>query len=66
MIKNQPNQPKIAKLLVQPRFARKYLLNALDSGSEQVFLEALHHIIDAIVDELEIDLIEDCPSTNLD
>ncbi len=66
MIKHQREQPKIANLLVKPRFAQKYLLNALDSGSEQIFLDALHNIIDAIADDLEIDLIEDCPVTPLD
>lgn len=56
MLENQREQPKIAKLLAQPKFAKKYLLNALDSGGEKVFLNALHEIIDAIADELEIDL----------
>ena len=59
MIENQRETPKITKLLDRPQFARVYLLNALESGSEKVFLDALHHIMDAIVDELEVDLIED-------
>ncbi len=59
MIENQWESSKIAKLLARPQFARAYLLNALESGSEKVFLDALHNIIDAIIDELEIDLIED-------
>ena len=59
MIKNQRESTKIAKLLDRPQFARVYLLNALKSGSEKVFLDALHNVIDAIIDELEIDLIED-------
>jgi hypothetical protein len=66
MIENGCKPPKIAILLAQPKFARAYLLNALDSGSERVFLDALHNVIDAIAEELEIDLIEDCPSTHLD
>ncbi len=59
MIENQRESSKIAKLLTRPQFARVYLLNALESGSEKVFLDALHNIIDAIADELKIDLIED-------
>lgn len=66
MIENQREQPKIAKLLSRTKFARVYLLNALDTGSEKVFLDGLHNIMDAIIEELEVDLIEDYTLTLLD
>lgn len=46
------NKNHVAQFLCQPRGGRVYLLNALDSKSEQTFLEALHHIIDSMNQEL--------------
>ena len=66
MVNNQINSAKVVQLLARPQFGRVYLTKALDTGSEQVFLEALHDIMDAIADELEMDLIEDCPLTLID
>lgn len=39
--------------LNNPQHGRKYLSIALSSNNEQIFLQALHNIIDAIVWELE-------------
>ena len=49
-IKNNKNQ--VAHFLCQPQGGRVYLLNALNSKSEQTFLTALHHIIDSMNQEL--------------
>ena len=43
---------QVAQFLCQPRGGRVYLLNALNSQSEQIFMEALHNIIDAINQDL--------------
>jgi hypothetical protein len=56
MINNQDNKSNIYRLLAKPSFGRLYLLNALDSSSETIFIEALHQIIEAIADEREITL----------
>ena len=42
------NKNQVAQFLCQPKGGRAYLLNALNSKSEQIFIEALHNIIDAI------------------
>ncbi len=47
-MKAQSNKNQVAQFLCQPQGGRNYLLNALNSKSEQVFIEALHNIIDAI------------------
>lgn len=49
-IRNNENQ--VAQFLCQPKGGRAYLLNALNSQSEEIFMEALHNIIDAINQEL--------------
>ncbi|MDJ0571484.1 MAG: hypothetical protein QNJ53_20890 [Pleurocapsa sp. MO_192.B19] len=48
--KNSENQ--VVRFLCQPQVGRNYLLNALNSKSEQVFMEALHNIIDAMNQEM--------------
>lgn len=42
------NQNQVVQFLCQPKGGKAYLLNALNSKSEQAFIEALHNIIDAI------------------
>ena len=49
-IRSSENQ--VAQFLCQPKGGKAYLLNALDSQSEQIFMEALHNIIDAINQDL--------------
>ena len=51
-MKNQNKQDRVAQFLCQPQGGRNYLLNALNSKSEQAFLEALHNIIDAMNQDL--------------
>jgi hypothetical protein len=53
MIDNQASQQKVYSLLTLPQFGRNYLLNALESSSEVVFLEALHAVIDAMSKEID-------------
>lgn len=48
----QDNQNQVVQFLCQPQVGRNYLLTALNSQSEQVFIKALHEIIDAINKEL--------------
>lgn len=48
----QNNQGQVIQFLCQPQGGRVYLLNALNSKSEQTFLTALHHIIDSMNQEL--------------
>lgn len=48
----QDNENQVVRFLCQPQIGRNYLLNALESQSEQVFMKALHEIIDAINQEL--------------
>lgn len=43
---------KVIRLLTIPQIGKTYLLNALDSGSEQVFIKALHQIIDDILSDM--------------
>ena len=47
-MKNQSNKNRVVQFLCQPQGGKNYLLNALNSKSEQVFIEALHNIIDAM------------------
>ena len=51
-MKTQSNKNQVAQFLCQPQGGRKYLLNALNSKSEQTFIEALHNIIDAMNQDL--------------
>ena len=46
------SEHQVAQFLCQPKAGRAYLLNALNSQSEQTFMEALHNIIDAINQDL--------------
>ena len=46
------NSNQVAQFLCQPQVGRVYLLNALESKSEQTFMDALHHIIDSMNQEL--------------
>jgi hypothetical protein len=51
--KNQNQvQNQVVQFLCQPQGGKAYLLNALNSNSEQVFIEALHNIIDAMNQDL--------------
>ena len=43
---------QVVQFLCQPKGGKNYLLNALNSRSEQIFIEALHNIIDAMNKEL--------------
>jgi hypothetical protein len=47
---------QVVQFLCRPQGGKAYLLNALDSKSEQVFIEALHNIIDAIDQDLSSSL----------
>jgi hypothetical protein len=67
MIDNQYSKPKIYRLLSDPRIGRTYLLNSLASGSEKIFLDALHEIVEAISQSLgeaeaanDIDISSSC------
>ena len=51
-MKNQSEKNQVVQFLCQPQGGRNYLHNALNSKSEQVFIEALHNIIDAMSKEL--------------
>ncbi len=46
------NKNQVVQFLCQPKGGKAYLLNALNSKSEQEFIEALHNIIDAINQDL--------------
>ncbi|AFZ37206.1 hypothetical protein Sta7437_3710 [Stanieria cyanosphaera PCC 7437] len=50
------NYPRksLYEVLMNPEQGRKYLKTALEHGNEQLFFFALHHLIDAIVYDLEI------------
>jgi predicted ATPase len=48
----QSNKNQVIQFLCQPQGGKTYLLNALNSNSEQLFIEALHNIIDAMNQEL--------------
>jgi hypothetical protein len=50
------NKNQVVRFLCQPQGGKAYLLNALNSNSEQVFMEALHNIIDAIDQDLSSSL----------
>ncbi|HEY9769878.1 MAG TPA: hypothetical protein V6C71_15520 [Coleofasciculaceae cyanobacterium] len=43
---------QVIQFLCQPQGGKAYLHNALNSKSERVFIEALHHIIDAMNQDL--------------
>jgi hypothetical protein len=47
---------QVVQFLCQPQGGKAYLLNALNSNSEQVFMEALHNIIDAMNQDLSSSL----------
>ena len=49
---NQRNQHRVINFLCHPRGGQAYLVNALNSTSERIFMEALHNVIDAISQEL--------------
>ena len=49
---NQRNDRQVVQFLCQPKGGKNYLLNALNSQSEQTFIEALHDIIDAMNKEM--------------
>lgn len=51
-MKTRNNKNQVAQFLCQPQGGRNYLLNALNSQSEQAFIEALHNIIDAMNQDL--------------
>jgi len=53
-MKTQSNKNQVAQFLCQPQGGRNYLRNALNSKSEQTFIEALHNIIDAMNQDLEV------------
>ncbi|MEL6441100.1 MAG: hypothetical protein AAFQ80_17825 [Cyanobacteria bacterium J06621_8] len=46
------NKNQVVQFLGQPKGGKAYLLNALNSQSEQKFIEALHNIIDAITQDI--------------
>jgi hypothetical protein len=46
------NKTQVVQFLCQPQGGKTYLLNALNSNSEQEFIEALHNIIDAMNQDL--------------
>jgi hypothetical protein len=50
------NNTQVVQFLCQPQGGKTYLLNALDSHSEQEFIEALHNIIDAMNQDLAASL----------
>lgn len=49
---SQTSKHQVAQFLCQPQGGRNYLLNALNSKSEQTFMKALHQIIDAMNQDL--------------
>ena len=51
-MKNQSNNNRVVQFLCQPQGGRNYLLNALNSKSERVFIEALHNVMDAMSKDL--------------
>jgi hypothetical protein len=51
-MKTQSNKNQVVQFLCQPQGGKNYLHNALNSKSEQVFLDALHQIIDAMNQDL--------------
>ena len=55
---NQRNDNRqVVQFLCQPKGGKNYLLNALNSQSEQIFIEALHNIIDAMNKEMNSNCI---------
>jgi len=50
------SKDRVVRLLCRPQGGRAYLLNALNSNSEQVFIEALHDVIDAMNQDLAVSL----------
>lgn len=51
-VNKQNNKDQVVQFLCKPQGGRVYLLNALNSKSEQTFIEALHNIIDAMDQEI--------------
>lgn len=51
---NKRSNNQVVQFLCQPQGGKTYLLNALNSKSEQTFIEALHHIIDAMNQDLSL------------
>ncbi|MEL6928950.1 MAG: hypothetical protein AAFO95_09965 [Cyanobacteria bacterium J06600_6] len=50
------NKNQVVRLLCRPEGGKAYLLNALNSNSEQVFIDALHNVIDALDRDLTASL----------
>lgn len=50
------NKDRVVRFLCRPEGGKAYLLNALNSNSEQVFIEALHDVIDAMNQDLAASL----------
>ncbi|MGF1591538.1 MAG: hypothetical protein ACFCU7_20305 [Pleurocapsa sp.] len=51
-MKTKSNKNQVVHFLCKPQGGKAYLHNALNSQSERVFIEALHHIIDAMNQDL--------------
>ncbi len=51
-MKSQSNKNQVIQFLCQPQGGRNYLRKALNSKSEQVFIEALHNVIDAMTKDM--------------
>lgn len=49
----------ISSAFATPELGKKHLLTALDSGDRQIFISALHDVIDAIVEEIESEMNSD-------
>ncbi len=52
LMKTKSNKNQVVHFLCKPQGGKAYLHNALNSQSERVFIEALHHIIDAMNQDL--------------
>ena len=55
MITVSNGQDDVGSAFGTPELGKKHLIYALDSGDRQIFLSALHDVIDAIVEEIESD-----------
>ena len=51
-MQNSNNKNQVVQFLGWHQSGRNYLLNALNSKSERVFIEALHNVIDALNKDL--------------
>ena len=60
------NKSQVVQFLCQPQGGKTYLLNALNSKSEQTFIEALHHIIDAMNQDLSLIPFDQCSEQRSD